>query len=315
MDTTEAKEGTAMNTITTLNREQIVATDTRLAEIYTERNDAIDRIVYAVRILNDVAGRRHRDDQLTLAELRTMQADGLLAERNYTYGKNTADLFTEIDERRAMIADLDAEATPLNAAFDAQRWSRFFLVTNADGHIHSSLSCSTCHLTTEFAWLPTLSDQSEAEAVAEHGGILCTVCYPSAPTEWTDQPSHAKRAAMEERAAAKAEREARKLEKALLADGSTLTLTGTEATNGRGQTYTRTVQITTLAQAKTWLREISDARAEGRIETSWIAQDRCWTPDNETTIVNAISAKTCTAARRVSEEAAAKAEKKAAKYR
>lgn len=65
-------------------------------------------------------------------------------------------------------------------------WSRFFLVNNVNGHIHSSMNCSTCRFDTSFSWLPTLSGLTEAEAVAEHGAILCTVCFPSAPVEWTN---------------------------------------------------------------------------------------------------------------------------------
>lgn len=60
-------------------------------------------------------------------------------------------------------------------------WSRFFLVK----HIHSSQSCSSFRPTTRIGWLPQNSGQTEAEAVAEHGAILCTICYPTAPTEWT----------------------------------------------------------------------------------------------------------------------------------
>lgn len=64
-------------------------------------------------------------------------------------------------------------------------WARFFLVANVDGHIHSSTHCSTCHWSTRFLWLPTLSGLTEADAVAEHGPRLCSVCFPSAPVEWT----------------------------------------------------------------------------------------------------------------------------------
>jgi len=28
--------------------------------------------------------------------------------------------------------------------------------------------------------------QTEAEAVAAHGAVLCTVCWPTAPTHWTN---------------------------------------------------------------------------------------------------------------------------------
>src|SRR6185369_10664798 len=86
---------------------------------------------------------------------------------------------------------------------------------SAGGHIHSSMRCSTCRFDTEFGWLPTLSGLTEAEAVAAHGAILCTVCYPTAPVEWTGGISHTAQAAKDERAAAKAKREADKAAKAI----------------------------------------------------------------------------------------------------
>lgn len=39
--------------------------------------------------------------------------------------------------------------------------------------------------TTKVGWLPEVSGLTEAEAVAEYGAILCTICFPSAPVEWT----------------------------------------------------------------------------------------------------------------------------------
>lgn len=62
-------------------------------------------------------------------------------------------------------------------------WSRFFMVPG--GHIHSSTGCHTLRPTTWISWLPELSGESEAEAVAAHGSVLCTHCFPSAPVEWT----------------------------------------------------------------------------------------------------------------------------------
>jgi len=66
------------------------------------------------------------------------------------------------------------------------RWPRFFLVVSSVGHIHSHMGCSSCHMTTRFAWLPDLSGLDEAAAVAAHGAKLCTVCFPSAPVEFTN---------------------------------------------------------------------------------------------------------------------------------
>ncbi|AXH50101.1 hypothetical protein SEA_JOY99_38 [Mycobacterium phage Joy99] len=62
-------------------------------------------------------------------------------------------------------------------------WLRFFLVPG--GHIHRSRGCSSLRITTKIGWLPNLSGETEAEAVAEHGAMLCTKCFPSAPVEWT----------------------------------------------------------------------------------------------------------------------------------
>lgn len=63
------------------------------------------------------------------------------------------------------------------------RWNRFFMVPG--GHIHRSTTCHTLHATTQISWLPDLSGESETEAVAAHGSVLCTHCFPSAPVEWT----------------------------------------------------------------------------------------------------------------------------------
>lgn len=89
---------------------------------------------------------------------------------------------------------LDEAVTARDEAFRAfseasakyEGWSRFFIVNNAGGHIHWTMSCSTCYPTTDFGWLPNLSGLTEADAVEEWGGILCSVCFPSAPVEHTN---------------------------------------------------------------------------------------------------------------------------------
>jgi len=60
-------------------------------------------------------------------------------------------------------------------------WNRFFLVE----HIHSSMTCPSFRPTTQVRWLADVSGLTEAEAVAQHGATLCTICFPSAPTELT----------------------------------------------------------------------------------------------------------------------------------
>jgi hypothetical protein len=69
-------------------------------------------------------------------------------------------------------------------------WNRFFLVTSSNGLVHSTMSCSTCNKgrsMTTFAMLPKLSGLGHEFAVEALGASLCSVCFPEAPTEWTDE--------------------------------------------------------------------------------------------------------------------------------
>ena len=104
------------------------------------------------------------------------------------YASAAEHLAAEAADTVAQINALRAENEKLHEVYVlAGGWSRFFLVPG--GHIHSSTYCPTCNRDgkiTRFSWLPELSGQSEETAVAERGAILCTVCYPSAPVEWTN---------------------------------------------------------------------------------------------------------------------------------
>lgn len=89
-------------------------------------------------------------------------------------------------EAREVLVTAQAMFAPLDAEWDRRGgWSRFFLVQNNNGHIHSSMNCSTCYARTEYGWLTELSGLTEADAVEAYGTILCSVCFPSAPVEWT----------------------------------------------------------------------------------------------------------------------------------
>ena len=88
-----------------------------------------------------------------------------------------------------MAAEKEAAAVAKEVAFDFDAenyggWQRFFLVE----HIHRSQHCSSFRPTTRVGWLPDVSGLTEGEAVAEHGAILCTICFPSAPVEYTKGP-------------------------------------------------------------------------------------------------------------------------------
>lgn len=91
----------------------------------------------------------------------------------------------------------DAACHPYEAEYARRPWARFFVV--ADGHIHSSQGCSTCHKggqRTRFTWTPDLSGKTMAEAIAYfeaqakgRSEVLCSVCFPDAPREWMVRPA------------------------------------------------------------------------------------------------------------------------------
>jgi hypothetical protein len=175
-----------------------VEIDTKLAELYG-RNAAVSQRMASNR--SSLAGhagvkgtyetRKRRefyiDGKYATTEalagmVETKLAAGEIAGYNRGYAERA------LEERKTLLAEraeIEAEAKPLNDEFDAAPWLRFFLVQNHGGHIHSSTGCSTCRMTTVFGWLPDLSGLTEKDAVDAHGAILCTVCFPSAPVEWT----------------------------------------------------------------------------------------------------------------------------------
>jgi hypothetical protein len=163
--------------------------DTELARLYGEMATARVALSSAWASVHRVAGDKGRyasrsvkvhdlshEEARTAAEL---VSDG--ADWKATEARSALD---RLDAALAHVRAIRWESAPFEAEFELRRWTRFFLVTG--GHIHSSMSCSSCHATTAFGWLPDLSGKTEADAVAEHGALLCTFCFPSAPVEWTN---------------------------------------------------------------------------------------------------------------------------------
>lgn len=166
------------------------ATDTRLAEIavatarvHASRAGAVERLHIALDSPRIRTGRgryrwaRSGDEVLDLAR----NASG-------RHGERVEQILGDIDAADENLRGLRAARRVQDGVYDrAGGWSRFFLV--AGGHIHASMACSTCNngaSATEFGWLPELSGLTEADAVASHGALLCTVCFPTAPVEWTN---------------------------------------------------------------------------------------------------------------------------------
>lgn len=111
------------------------------------------------------------------------------------------------------ISFINIQIGKLNAIYDQDPWTRAFLVINSNGHVHSSMDCSTCFATTRYNWLVQYSNDDEKTIVEDAGQDACTVCYPSAPAEVLNRPSRIVTADKVAKAQAKAEREAKKAEK------------------------------------------------------------------------------------------------------
>lgn len=183
-----------------------VAHDTRLAEMYGELSKAQTQISYAAATFCSVMGGRggyvgrrrvmvkpgtknptyasYRDEMTAVDAFELFEAlsDEQKQARNLSRRMSPAEAVASLTEKQAAAKVISEEIVEFEESYTG--WSRFFVVTSSKGHIHSSMSCSTCRYTTTFGWLPELSGQTEKDAVDEYGSVLCSVCFPSAPVEW-----------------------------------------------------------------------------------------------------------------------------------
>lgn len=89
-------------------------------------------------------------------------------------------------------------------------WTRYWLVTNSNGHVHDTTHCTTTYASTSFAWLTHLSGTDREDLVELAGEKACTVCFPDAPVETRNRPSRVKTPEQEAKAAEKAQKAAAK---------------------------------------------------------------------------------------------------------
>ena len=88
------------------------------------------------------------------------------------------------------LTDANLAVEEVEEEYRSRPWSRFWLVTTSNGHIHRWTHCGTCNRRgrpTGFALVPYLSGQTAADAVADLGPALCSVCFPEAPVESKEQ--------------------------------------------------------------------------------------------------------------------------------
>ena len=172
------------------------AHDTATMKAYMAANKSLDREEY----YRDYVGWRYYDRGLIrgfrgnwqnmptknmVSDLRALHKQ-VIAEKGYDYNE-----YVEMaDKLEATRADVDKHYEQYRK-LDSQYtgWPRFFLTNNTNGHIHSSMECSTCNHNgkrTQFEWLPELSGLNEQQAIHKHGPRLCTTCFPDAPLDWTN---------------------------------------------------------------------------------------------------------------------------------
>lgn len=162
-----------------LTRAEMKAFDAELADLSERLRRAGERLESAENYILSTSGARRSGGKWTTTFDQALEQLEATPDDDLDYYQRRA-----LDDYRQRKSDKDAvlsEVTAANAEYTG--WPRFFLVPG--GHIHTSTSCHTLNPTTRLAWLPDLSGDDEATAVAEHGTILCTHCYPSAPVAWT----------------------------------------------------------------------------------------------------------------------------------
>lgn len=259
-----------MSTITSIH-EHAVEVDTRLVTTYKHLSDIdykIQREEDSIRrIVGQIWDWRNQIWNGTFAEA--------VAVTEFTSEWKAKSHAESIVKRDALIVVRDSLHVIIdecNADWRANgRWSRFYLVNNSNGHIHSSVSCSTCFHDTNFSWLTDLSGLDEVDAVQAEGEVLCTICYPSAPVAWTNGISRRDKEAKAKREAEKAERQRIKAEKSLSINGDVVEI---RTEPKEGSRYYGHKEFKTLRSAELWLVE---AYAHVLVE-SWKANGttNCW---------------------------------------
>lgn len=130
-------------------------------------------------------------------------------EKDDIYGpRRIPALHAELKDLNVREDALRGELAPYSLEYAARGgWTRYFLVNNSTGHVHSSMECSTCFVSTEYRWLTGESGKSAEDLVELAGERACTVCFPWAPVDALKRAS-AFRSDSEEAAIARAKKRA-----------------------------------------------------------------------------------------------------------
>jgi len=178
-------------------REMAREVDTRLAALYSAKSEAngdMDRIVVEMHY---AAGHRKVWND------RGFKWSGTYEE---AFEGSSLTLQNKMDAVEVRLYDIQIEIMEAAALYAEFGWNRAFIVENHDGHVHSSMDCSTCFASTKFGWLTDYSGAEEIEIVEDAGSSACTICYPSAPADILNREPRIASEARKAKQAAAAER-------------------------------------------------------------------------------------------------------------
>jgi hypothetical protein len=233
-----------------------VEIDTELAHIYEQAMAIEVRIVSDVRFIERQTKRADKAPLSSWDQKNLDQAKVRLAELQ--------------DQRLGLIA---AQAPFEMEYLNRGRWARYYRVTNSNGHIHSSMHCTTCFPTTQYAWVYDLADRPEAEMVEEFGEKACTVCFPDAPTLPSfNGPGRRNQEAKDARAAERQAKADAKTAKAITApDGSPL------KTDHLGRTEVIATEVTARRElSRAYVDSIEADETRRQAEAKGEAEDASW---------------------------------------
>lgn len=170
--------------------------DERLCELLLAESKAADKLegrVQSMRHATETQEMRRsygRIDRRTTAEVVAEVEALAAADDRFSGGYCSYKPSVFLADYTAALADsICAQSARATHDMSYTGWQRFFLVTSSAGLVHRDMNCPTCNKgrqATTFALLPSLSGQTINDLVSALGPVLCSVCWPSAPTEWTD---------------------------------------------------------------------------------------------------------------------------------
>ncbi len=225
-----------------------VEIDTELATIYVrgyEANGVVAQIAHWLKNAKDSLAKREAGD--------------------LRYRTASPEYVAELEAKLAVARETASAVWALTAPFDAEfdrrgGWSRLYLVDNSGGHVHRTMACSTCFVTTQFTWLPEYSDKPATEVVEAAGALTCLVCFGSVRDailreRGIDPMKQATKIEAPARRAARLEREAKAAAKRAKAEAAGITDAETGGELRVAWLSSSTEVLKTLRTARTWLTD------------------------------------------------------------